>query len=76
LRKDALSPKAIRIWSDSFMGKTATDHWSQPAEAPADWWQALSVDHVAIIAGENELLRDDIRVLAENMKVSRVTRVE
>ncbi|KAJ9605374.1 hypothetical protein H2200_010031 [Cladophialophora chaetospira] len=68
-RKDALDPKTVRVWSNNFMGKTPNDDWSQPAEAPAEWWKGLKVDHLAITAGEDEILRDDIRVLAEKIKV-------
>ena len=68
-RKDALDATTVRIWSDNFMGKTAPDNWNQPAEAPAEWWQGLKVDNVAITAGGNEVLRDDCRELAEKMKV-------
>lgn len=70
LRKDALDPATVRIWSDSFMNKVETDNWNQPAEAPSEWWKGLKVDSVAITAGKDEVLRDDIRALAENMKVS------
>ncbi|KIW63185.1 hypothetical protein PV04_10051 [Phialophora macrospora] len=68
-KKDALDPATVRIWSDNFMGKTPNDNWSQPAEAPAEWWKGLKVDNIAMTAGENEVLRDDIRALIENIKV-------
>ncbi|OCT46171.1 putative acetyl-hydrolase [Cladophialophora carrionii] len=68
-KKDALDPATVRIWSENFMGKTPNDNWSQPAEAPAAWWKGLKVDNIAITAGGNEVLRDDIRVFAENIKV-------
>jgi acetyl esterase/lipase len=75
-KKDALDPATVRIWSDNFMGKTPNDNWSQPAEAPAEWWIGLKVDNIAITAGGNEVLRDDIRALAENIKVSRTRQAQ
>ncbi len=69
-KKDALDSATVRIWSNNFMGKTGNDDWSQPAEAPAEWWKGLPADDVTITAGGCEVLRDDIRALAENIKVS------
>jgi acetyl esterase/lipase len=68
-RKDVLDLATVRVWSENFMGKRASDNWSEPAEAPAAWWTGLKVDNIAIVAGESEVLRDDIRALVENMKV-------
>ena len=69
-KRDALDPATVRIWSNNFMGKTGNDNWSQPAQAPAEWWTGLRVDDVAITSGGDEILRDDIRVFAKNIKVS------
>lgn len=68
-KRDALYLPLVRQWSDMFMGKTPNNNWSQPAEAPVEWWKDVKVDNIAITAGEHEVLRDDIRVLFENMKV-------
>ncbi|KIX97477.1 uncharacterized protein Z520_06929 [Fonsecaea multimorphosa CBS 102226] len=72
-KKDALAPVAVRTWSDNFMTKSPVDNWNQPTEAPADWWKDIKVDSVAIVGGQNEVLMDDIRELAERMKVHNTT---
>ncbi|KIW25819.1 uncharacterized protein PV07_08962 [Cladophialophora immunda] len=72
-KRDALVPRVVRIWSDTFMAKSPEDNWNQPAEAPADWWKDIKVDSVAIVGGQNEVLMGDIRELAEKMKVHNPT---
>lgn len=73
LKKDGLTPSALKAWSDSFMGTSPPDNYNTPRDAPPDWWRGLKVSgkDLAIIGGGDEILVDDIRAVAENIKVWR-----
>jgi len=53
------------------MGSSAKDDYNSPSAAPADWWQGVKVESLGIVAGAEEILVDDIRTIAEKMKVIR-----
>ncbi|KIW88042.1 uncharacterized protein Z519_11152 [Cladophialophora bantiana CBS 173.52] len=72
-KRDALVPATVRVWSDNFMAQSPQDNWNHPAEAPAEWWKDIKVDNVAIVGGQNEILMDDIREVAEKIKVHNPT---
>jgi acetyl esterase/lipase len=71
VKSDALDKPTIRTWEGNFMGSAKSDSYTEAAEAPADWWKGLSsvVSEISILAGEKEIIRDDVRALSENIKV-------
>jgi len=50
------------------MGRAPPDFYNQPAMAPREWWKDLKVDEVLIVAGKDEVLVDDIEVLAQRIQ--------
>lgn len=48
--------------------------WAEPGSAPADFWRDLRAKKVAVIAGEWEILRDDILVFAEKLREGATSR--
>lgn len=68
-KKDALDPASLKVWSDNFMANAPKDNYNTPADAPAEWWKGVKVDHIGVVGGENEILIDDIRTMTERMKV-------
>jgi len=46
--------------------------WIVGSTAPEEWWKSLPVGKVTIIFGGLELMKDDILILGNNFKVSRL----
>ncbi|KIW14687.1 hypothetical protein PV08_07471 [Exophiala spinifera] len=70
--KDGLGLEALKTWSDNFMAGAAPDNYNTPLDAPAEWWKGIKVDgaNVAVVAGANEILVDDIRAFKDHIKVN------
>lgn len=69
--KDILSAGALTYWAQNFMGDAATDPWNTPLMAPDEWWREIPVTEIAVIYGDNEVLRDDTARLCEKLQVLR-----
>ncbi|TGZ84666.1 alpha/beta-hydrolase [Ascodesmis nigricans] len=75
---DMLTRPVITRWTDLLVSGTSyeqeiknnTGYWGAAALAPVDWWRGLErvVGKVGVIAGECEMLRDDILVCGEKME--------
>jgi acetyl esterase/lipase len=70
-RKDILSVGALAYWARNFLGEKPFDFWNAPLTAPEEWWSDLLVHEILVVYGEDELLRDDIDILCERLKVNR-----
>ncbi|KAH0537355.1 hypothetical protein FGG08_005834 [Glutinoglossum americanum] len=68
--KDCLKDTVLQYWGDQFMGEAKADPYNQPLTASSDWWSALTVDEILIVAGRDELLIDDIREFAKKLEMS------
>jgi acetyl esterase/lipase len=70
--KDILSAGALEYWAQNFMGDAAPDPWNTPLIAPDEWWSQIPVHDIAVIYGDDELLRDDTARLCEKLQVLRI----
>lgn len=68
-QKDLLSAGALSYWANNFLGGEAPDYWNTPLLTPAEWWSDLPVNEILLTYGEDELLRDDIAIFCEKLKV-------
>ncbi|KAH0558472.1 hypothetical protein GP486_004868 [Trichoglossum hirsutum] len=68
--KDCLKDKTLQYWGDQFMGKAKADPYNQPLTASSDWWSALAVDEILIVAGADEIMIDDIQEFAKKLEVN------
>ncbi|KAJ9617862.1 hypothetical protein H2204_013389 [Knufia peltigerae] len=70
--RDGLGLEALKTWSDNFMAGAQPDNYNTPLDAPAEWWKGIKVGDgdVAIVAGANEILVDDIREFKDHVKVN------
>jgi acetyl esterase/lipase len=67
--RDILSTAALDYWAQNFLGDSPSDAWNAPLTASAEWWSDLPVHKILVVYGEDELLRDDISILCERIKV-------
>ncbi|KAI9766005.1 MAG: hypothetical protein M1840_007012 [Geoglossum simile] len=67
--KDYLKDVTLKYWGDRFMGAAKVDPYNQPLTAPSDWWSALNVNEILVVAGRDELLVDDIRDFTKKLEV-------
>ncbi|KAI1413040.1 Alpha/Beta hydrolase protein [Hypoxylon sp. FL1857] len=74
--KDCLSLQGLKSWSRALMGSAPDDNYNTPLDAPSDWWQDIKAGKVLILAGEDELLVDDIMLFAEKLKEHNAQKVE
>ncbi|KAL4863107.1 hypothetical protein BDV12DRAFT_31837 [Aspergillus spectabilis] len=58
--KDCISETYLRASSSLFLGDAPTDNYNTPLRATSDWWQDLPLRDMCIVAGEYEMLRDNI----------------
>lgn len=68
-RKDSLSSQAVKKWSKMFMGSSPVDPYNTPLDAFDIWWKDAPVERVLILAGGDEVFRDDIQHFARKFKV-------
>jgi acetyl esterase/lipase len=81
--KDCLDPRALKQWSNAFMGEeypypSVTDYYNQAITAPESWWEGLQVEEVLVVAGEEEVLVDGIKEFEGKLRrgVGDATKVE
>jgi acetyl esterase/lipase len=67
--KDCISEDYLRASSSLFLGDAPTDNYNMPLRATSDWWQGLPLRYMCIVAGEYEMLRDDIVAWADTVRV-------
>jgi acetyl esterase/lipase len=67
--RDILSVAALAYWARNFLGDSSIDAWNAPLIAPEEWWSDLIVRDILVVYGDDELLRDDISILCERLKV-------
>lgn len=67
--RDILSTAALDYWAHNFLGDSPLDAWNATLTAPAEWWSDLPVHEILVVYGEDELLRDDISILCDRIKV-------
>lgn len=67
--KDVLEKLVLQRWSTSFLGKAEVDNYNTPLNAKPDWWQQMPVREICVLAGKDEIFRDDIELFVENLKV-------
>ncbi|KAL4886706.1 Alpha/Beta hydrolase protein [Aspergillus karnatakaensis] len=58
--KDFISEAYLRASSSLFLGGAPVDNYNTPLRATSAWWQDIPVQSMCIVAGEYEMLRDDI----------------
>jgi hypothetical protein len=73
--KDLLTTDMIaNLWpvitSTSKPGIEMPNPWILPSSAPEEWFKDLPVGNVSVLAGEDEILRDDIVAIGGFLQVS------
>lgn len=53
---DIVSPPISLPWSRSYLGGQQRDNYTDPMEAPVDWFKAFPVDKILVIGGGNEIM--------------------
>lgn len=71
---DIITPEMGRqmwavITSTSEEGIEMPNPWIASSSAPNEWWKGLPVGEVKIVVGGYEVLRDDIAIWSEYLKV-------
>lgn len=59
--KDYLAIPVLNSWAAVFRGSATSDYYMEPLTAPLEWWQGLPVQRGLLLAGEDEVLFDDIQ---------------
>ncbi|KAI5289182.1 hypothetical protein KEM54_004276 [Ascosphaera aggregata] len=67
LRKDIVSPAALKQWSDSFLGGSTTDNYNEAINASADWWEGIQTKHLLICVGKDDVLFSGIDEFAHKI---------
>lgn len=69
---DAISPGALERWGAAVLRQAPGEYASfiEPGKAPEGWFSGIETifERIFITAGEKECMRDDINVLAEDLK--------
>ena len=55
-------------WADDFATPEERDNYSEPIRADASWWKGTPVEKALMVAGDDELFRDDITRFAGTLK--------
>jgi len=71
--KDCIETVAGTQWSEAFMNDKwphtkNSDYYNQATTAPPEWWNGLQVESVLVLAGEDEVLVDGIRVFEGKLR--------
>jgi acetyl esterase/lipase len=66
--KDCLGPVPLQAWSQSFLGSSPSDNYTEALNAPESWWEGLQVQEIFVVAGEDEVLVDVIKEFAVKLK--------
>ncbi|PYH99657.1 alpha/beta hydrolase fold protein [Aspergillus ellipticus CBS 707.79] len=66
--KDMIRPEILNYWSAIYLGSKEGDAWSEPAKAPAEWWEGVKTEQVLIVAGGDEILISGIDEFAQKYK--------
>lgn len=69
--KDLLPRGTLKTWSDYFIGNSPIDNYSAALNAPASWWETMPFQKIAVVAGDDEVFRDDVVQMAKTFEVSR-----
>ncbi|KAI1207991.1 Alpha/Beta hydrolase protein [Annulohypoxylon truncatum] len=66
--KDGLSGPGLKAWANAFMKPAQRDNYNCPLYATSEWWRDVRAESILVLAGENEILVDQIRQFAEKLK--------
>ena len=72
--KDLINPTLIaQLWkvitSTAEPGLQMPNPWIALSSAPANWWKGLPVEKITILLGGSEVIRDDILIFSQYLKV-------
>ena len=70
---DILVPDVALGWLRLYLGGGKRDFYTDPYDAPQDWFKDLPVSKMLVLAGGNEVLRPLIEDFVEKVKVRRDT---
>lgn len=71
--KDVVSKKCGQRWSAAYLNGEPADNWSEPLLANPDWWHAVKVGRVLVVAGSDEILLSSIIAFGEKFKVRQLS---
>lgn len=66
--RDCISVKSELAWARSYTGGNPFDAWSEPAQAPAEWWRGLRVREILVLAGSDEILLSGIADFVDKVR--------
>lgn len=67
-KNDFLSVKQIKRFLDFYLPRDyQREFYSEPLEAPASWWKGFPAKSTLLLAGDLEILRDDVVEFAEKV---------
>ncbi|KAI1777476.1 Alpha/Beta hydrolase protein [Hypoxylon cercidicola] len=75
-QKDFVSVPLLKSMSEAFMGDAPRSNYNTPLDAPPDWWRDIRTEKVLILAGGDEILKDDIQEFGEKLKKYNGKKVE
>lgn len=67
---DIVVPSVGTKWLNPYMGTSKKDNYTSPLEAPTNWFKALPVKKILVLAGGNEVLRPFMEEFVEKVTVS------
>ncbi|CRG82861.1 Steryl acetyl hydrolase 1 [Talaromyces islandicus] len=67
--RDCISAKSELAWANSYTGYNIPfDPWSEPAQAPAEWWKGVRVREFLVLAGSDEILLSGIAEFVDKVQ--------
>ena len=55
---------------EEFLGRREKDNYTEPLNAPFDWWRGVMAQKMLYLAGEDEIMIDSQRLFGERLAVS------
>lgn len=71
--KDFVSEYAGKMWSRAYLAGRKSDFYTEPVEAPADWWKDAKVSQVLCTVGSDEVLLDAVSAWVKQYKVGKIS---
>lgn len=66
--KDMFNATSMVGFAAEFAEPAERNNYSEPIRTKSSWWQRAPVENMLLVAGAEEMFRDDIAVFAETLK--------
>lgn len=66
---DLIMPCVGKPWSRAYLGSAVRDYYTDPSDAPPQWFQKFPVNKILVLGGQNEVLLSNIQDFVQTLKV-------